>query len=117
MNEVPKLIIRVIYFELVQPVCSRYINIRDGQMTNHNGLCQFFGEDSPIIIISYFRYQSSTRVLDKILSKSTRVAKTYIRTALLAVSAREATTDVQAAITQTETCEEESSSVRALTMP
>ena len=27
----PKLIIRVINFELVQPVCSRYINVTDGR--------------------------------------------------------------------------------------
>ena len=27
----PKLIIRVINFELVQPICSAYINVTDGQ--------------------------------------------------------------------------------------
>ena len=30
-SEDPKLIIRVINFELVQPICSAYINVRDGQ--------------------------------------------------------------------------------------
>jgi len=30
-SEDPKLIIPVINFELVQPVCSRYINVEDGQ--------------------------------------------------------------------------------------
>ena len=27
----PKLIIRVVNFELVQPICSRYINVTDGR--------------------------------------------------------------------------------------
>jgi len=30
-SEHPKLIIRVINFELVQPVCLRYLNVVDGQ--------------------------------------------------------------------------------------
>jgi len=30
-SEDPHLIIRVINFELVQPICSRYINVTDGQ--------------------------------------------------------------------------------------
>jgi len=30
-SEDPKLIIRVINFELVQPICSRYTNVTDGQ--------------------------------------------------------------------------------------
>ena len=30
-SEDPKLIIRVINFELVQPICSRYVNVTDGQ--------------------------------------------------------------------------------------
>jgi len=29
--EDPKLVIRVINFELVQPICSRFINVTDGQ--------------------------------------------------------------------------------------
>jgi len=31
MSEDPKLIIRVINFELVRPICSRYVNVTDGQ--------------------------------------------------------------------------------------
>jgi len=31
-SEDPKVIIRVITFELVQPICSRYINVTDRQM-------------------------------------------------------------------------------------
>jgi len=30
-SEDPKLIIRVINFELVQPICSRYVNVTDGR--------------------------------------------------------------------------------------
>jgi len=30
-SEVPKLIIRVINFELVQPICPAYVNVTDGQ--------------------------------------------------------------------------------------
>ena len=30
-SEDPKLIIRVTNFELVQPICSRYINVTDGR--------------------------------------------------------------------------------------
>ena len=30
-SEDPKLIIRVINFELVQPICSRYVNVTDRQ--------------------------------------------------------------------------------------
>ena len=30
-SEDPKLIIRVITFELVQPICSRYVNVTDGR--------------------------------------------------------------------------------------
>ena len=30
-SEDPKQIIRVINFELVQPICSRYINVTDGR--------------------------------------------------------------------------------------
>jgi len=30
-TEDPKLIIRVINFELVQPICPRYINVTDGR--------------------------------------------------------------------------------------
>jgi len=30
--EDPKLVIRVINFELVQPICPRYVNVTDGQM-------------------------------------------------------------------------------------
>ena len=30
-SEGPKLIIRVVNFELVQPICPRYVNVTDGQ--------------------------------------------------------------------------------------
>ena len=30
-SEDPKLIVRVINFELVQPICPRYLNVTDGQ--------------------------------------------------------------------------------------
>jgi len=30
-SEDPKLIVRVINFELVQPICSQYLNVTDGQ--------------------------------------------------------------------------------------
>jgi len=30
-SEDPKLIVRVITFELVQPICPRYVNVMDGQ--------------------------------------------------------------------------------------
>jgi len=32
-SEDPKLIIRVINFELVQPICPRYVNVTDGRTT------------------------------------------------------------------------------------
>jgi len=41
--------------------------------------------DHPVVD-SYFRYPSSTRVLDKILDMSTRAVKSSIRTALIIIS-------------------------------
>ena len=36
-SEDPKLIIRVINFELVQPICPRYLNVRDRQTDGQTG--------------------------------------------------------------------------------
>jgi len=36
-SEDPKIIIRAINFELVQPICSRYIDVTDRQRTTYDG--------------------------------------------------------------------------------
>jgi len=64
-SEDPKLIIRVINFELVQPMCPRYSNVTDGQTdgrtTYHSNtalaLRALRGKNGHIIFSFYFRYR------------------------------------------------------------
>ena len=55
-SEDPKLIIRVINFELVQPICSRYVNVTDGRT---DGQTDGRTDGRPTIAIPRFALRAS----------------------------------------------------------
>ena len=63
MNEYPKLIIRVINFELVQPICSQYRTVRDGRT---DGRTTYDSNTAPC---SYVHRAAKMMLMQRLFSK------------------------------------------------